>query len=146
MIAPLRQAVLPALLLQTVWALCSSVWNVAGITLLATGQRALGPNASLEAAMMLIGFTLALWAAAWRWPLLYAVLTSAAGMVGLSTVLSALTADPTLWASEFWRIAAAILNGGGFMAAVWAMFGFVNWSDRVTERPRAVARQMGDGE
>jgi hypothetical protein len=146
MIVRLRQVVLPALLLQTTWALLSSVWNIAGITLLATGQRALGPNASLGAAMMLIGLAVAFWVAAQRWPLLYAVLTSAAGLVGLSTALSAMTADPTLWASDFWRIAAAILNGGGFIAAVWAMFGFVHWSDLVSERPRAVARQIGDSE
>lgn len=131
--ASLQHGVRYALWAQTAWALLTAVWNLAGITLLAWGQRALGPSPTLGGFMLAIAFAVMFWLAVERSPLLYAVLTSAAGLLGLAAALKAFTADPALWSSDVWRYAQAILNTVGFVAAAFAMAGFVSWSDHVSK-------------
>ena len=133
----LQHAVRRALWGQTAWALLTAVWNLGGITLLAWGHRALGPSPTLGGFMLAIGFAVMFWLAVERSPLLYAVLTSAAGLIGLAAALKAFTADPALWSSESWRYTGAILNAVGFIAAAFAMSGFVSWSDRVSKWQRS---------
>jgi ferric-dicitrate binding protein FerR (iron transport regulator) len=84
------------------------------------------------------------WLAVERSPFLYAVLTAAAGLLGLAAALKALTADPALWSSESWRYVGAILNAVGFIAAALAMAGFVRWSDRVSKWQRSSSTQTGN--
>lgn len=51
-------------------------------------------------------------------------LTVVAGLGALVGVVGAFTQDPALWPSESWRWAGVFLNGGGFVAAVVALFAF----------------------
>lgn len=48
--SPLRSATGPALPVQVAWAILAAVWNFAGVALIAQGQRALGPTASIGGA------------------------------------------------------------------------------------------------
>ncbi|HQR76994.1 MAG TPA: hypothetical protein PLR35_11265 [Burkholderiaceae bacterium] len=129
----LQHAVRHALWAQTAWALLSAVWNLAGIALQAWGQKALGPSPTLIGFTLAIGFVVALWLAVERSPFINAVLTSAAGLLGLAAALKPFTADPALWASQSLRYAGATLNAVGFIAAGFAMSAFINWSDRVSK-------------
>lgn len=129
----LRHGVRHALWAQTAWALLTAVWNLAGITLLAWGQRSLGPAPTLGGFMLAMGFAVTLWLAVQRSPFLYAMMTCAAGLLGLAAALKPFTADPALWSSDSWRYAWATLNTVGFVAAAFAMSGFVSWSDEVSK-------------
>lgn len=132
----LQKEIGAALWVQIAWALLSALWNVAGVTLLAWGQPALGPTASLGGAVILIGVAAALWHAIERWPLVYALLTAAAGLLALSAVVNALTGDRALWSSEFWRLAGAALNSAGFVAAAFATYRLVRRSHLISDRHR----------
>lgn len=144
MTASLQHGVRHALWVQTAWALLCAAWNLAGITLLALGHRALGPSPTFGGCMLAIGFAVALWLAVERSPLLYAVLTSAAGLLALAAVLKPFTVDPALWSSDAWRYTFAAFNAVGFVAAGFAMSGFVNWSDHVSKWQRYPSHRKED--
>lgn len=111
-----------AICLQVIWAALSMCWNIAGLYLIAQGQRAPGPTASLVAAGLLLIIAIVL-ILAWRskWSVIYAVVTVFAGVMALMAVINAFTADPLLWPSEFWRYAGAALNTLGVLGAVLAI-------------------------
>jgi hypothetical protein len=125
MVGTLRQAVGWALPAQIVWALLASLWNVAGVSLIAQGQRPLGPTATMAGAITLIVIVAVLLVTVRRAPLIYAAVSGVAALIALGAVVNAFRQDPALWPSEFWRYAGAVLNAVGFVAgaaAVWAYF------------------------
>lgn len=98
-------------------------WNIAGTALIARGLRAPGPTASYAAAALLAVLAVLLW---WSRPhhrLLYIALSAGCGVLAALAVYQALTADPALWPSEFWRYAGIALNGAGALAALLAVAG-----------------------
>jgi len=125
--ASLLRCVSWALPVQIIWALLASVWNVAGVMLIANGQRAPGPTATITGAVVLAGFALLFPLAVRRWPVLYLILSVLTGLICVMAVVNAFVQDPALWPSEFWRYAGAVLNGAGGIAAVVAVFGYVSW-------------------
>ena len=133
----LRQAVGRALPAQVAWALLSALWNVAGVYLIAQGQRAPGPTASIIGASLLIAIAMGLFFSIDRASLLYAALSGVAAFMALAAVVNAFVQDPVLWPTEFWRYAGAVLNGGGFLAGAAAVLAYVRWASRRDVRSRA---------
>jgi hypothetical protein len=106
---------------QMTWAGLSALWNLAGVALIAAGQRAPGPTASILAAALLVAIAIALWVLSGRSRWLYAALSILAGLMALFAFINAFTATPDLWPSDFWRYAGAALNAGGVIAAMLAL-------------------------
>jgi hypothetical protein len=109
-------------IVQFAWALLASAWNVAGVVLLANGARSPGPTASLLAAFILVLIGIGLVAALSRSALAYGALSGVSTLMAAAAVYNALTADPSLWPSEFWRYAGMLLNGAGAAAGGFALF------------------------
>lgn len=126
----LRQVVGWALATQVVWALLAALWNVAGVYLIAQGQRPLGPTASIAGALALVAIAAALVLAISRASLLYAGLSGVAAFIALGAVVNAFVQDSALWPSEFWRYAGAVLNGVGFVAGAAAVLAYFRWTSR----------------
>lgn len=105
---------------QLAWALLAAAWNVAGVALIANGGRAPGPTASLLGAAILIAIGVGLVASCKRFTLAYAALSLVSVLMASAAVFNALTADPSLWPSEFWRYAGIALNGAGALASIYA--------------------------
>jgi hypothetical protein len=101
---------------QLAWALLAAAWNVAGVVLIANGARAPGPTASLFGAAVLIAIGVGLVATFNRSAIIYAGLSIVSAAMAGAAVYNALTADPSLWPSEFWRYAGIMLNGVGSFA------------------------------
>jgi hypothetical protein len=115
--ATLRQLVGWALGVQVTWAILAALWNFAGVALVRGGGRALGPTGSIAGGLVLVVAAAGLPIVLGRWPLAYGVLSGLFGLVALGAVVNAFRADPSLWPSEFWRYAGALLNAVGAVAA-----------------------------
>jgi hypothetical protein len=115
-----------ALTAQMVWASLAALWNLTGVALIAAGQRAPGPTASIAAAAVLIVIVVALPLLSRRSRLLYLVLSALAGLMALFAVVSAFTSDAALWPSDFWRYAGATLNTVGVFATFVAIINAVS--------------------
>lgn len=126
----LKSVVGRALPAQVTWALLSAFWNVAGVYLVAQGLRAPGPTASITGALMLIAIAAVLVLTVDRASLIYAVLSGVAAFIALAAVVNAFIQAPTLWPSEFWRYAGAVLNGVGFVAGAAAVLAYFRWTFR----------------
>lgn len=125
--AGLRRALGWTLPAQIAWAALAAIWNVAGVYLIASGQRAPGPTATLAAAGVLVALALALMLLVSRLPVAYLVLSVVAGLMALAAVVNAFVQDPALWPSELWRWAGIVLNGVGFVAAAAAVVACIRW-------------------
>lgn len=125
--ATLRQLVGWALGGQVAWALLAALWNFAGVARVRSGGRALGPTASIAGGLVLVVAAAALPFVLGRWPLVYGVLSGLFGLVALGAVANAFRADRSLWPSEFWRYAGAVLNAGGALAAAAAVIAVVRY-------------------
>jgi TctA family transporter len=123
----LRGEVGRVLPVQVAWAILSTIWNVVGVYLIAQGQRAIGPTASVAGAVVLMAIAVGFVVAVCRWPIVHLLLTIAAGLLGLGAVVNAFSADRALWPSEFWRYAGAVLNSAGFVASAFAVVAFFRW-------------------
>lgn len=102
-------------------------WNVAGIILLANGEPALGPTASINAVFVLIGFCVLLALGVWKLPYLYLLGSIVLMLIASSAVIPAYTQDPSLWPSDYWRYGGALLNGLGALVCTRALLGFWQW-------------------
>lgn len=125
-----RSAAGSALPVQVAWAILSAIWNVAGVWMIAQGQRAPGPTASVAGAAVLLALALGWVAAVRRWPLGYLLLSIVAVVASLGAVVNAFTGDPALWPSEFWRYAGIVLNSVGFLACAFAIAAYFRWRTR----------------
>jgi predicted ferric reductase len=120
-------AVQGTLLALVAWAVASAIWNFAGVWLVAHGQRALGPTASVEGGLALLAIIAALVVSAKRWPLVHVLLAVACGLLAFLAVAGAFVQDPALWPSEFWRYAGAAINAFGVAAAIAAVVAYFRW-------------------
>ncbi len=102
-------------------------WNVAGLILLANGEPALGPTASINTIIILLGFALVLGLGVWRFPYLYLLATALLMFIASSAVIPAYTKDPSLWPSDYWRYGGALLNGLGAFVCARSLLGFWQW-------------------
>lgn len=85
---------------------------------------------ALGAAVVLLAVAVTFVVTVSRWPVVYLLLSIAAGLFGLAAVVNALIADPALWPSEFWRYAGAVLNGVGFLACAATVAAYFPWKSR----------------
>jgi hypothetical protein len=122
-----RPEVGTALPVQVVWAILAAIWNVAGVWLVAQGQRAPGPTATIGGAVVLLALAAAFVVTVSRWPIVHLLLSIAAALIGLFAVVNAFSADAALWPSDFWRYAGAALNGAGFLASAFAVAAYFRW-------------------
>ena len=92
-------------------AFLAALWNVIGVWLISEGQSPLGPTASLTGVTILAILILAyIWTLKKGYEKTFSVLASIGAVVGLLTIYGALTKDPSLWPSEFWRYAGIVVN------------------------------------
>ena len=113
------------------------LWNIGGVIQLSHGLRAPGPTASLLLAAVLLAYGAALAIGLRRWPMTYVVLSALGIVLALPAIINGLTADPSLWPSEFWRYAGMVLNGTGALACVAGLAGYVKWKRDLVGRVRA---------
>lgn len=95
------------------WVIGCILWNVAGLALTAQGKPGIGPTASLGVAAGIAFVGLLLWYAAQHIPSLFGILAALCAVAAIIPVYQAVTGDPSLWPSPFWRWAGAALNGLG---------------------------------
>ena len=107
---------------QLLWIVLAMAWNLAGLWLIAHGERAPGPTASAATAMALFVVGCLLWWSRARRPWVYAALSALCGVLAALSVFNAFTALHSLWPSEFWRLAGAALNSVGALGAALALF------------------------
>jgi hypothetical protein len=112
------------------WAVLAALWNLGGAWQLARGLPSPGPTASTLAGLVLLGIAAGLGVAVRRWPTVFVLLATVAGLAALVGVVGAFVQNPALWPSEFWRWAGILLNGVGFVAAAAAVIAFVRWRRR----------------
>lgn len=103
------------------WVIGCILWNVLGVALQAQGKPGIGPTASLGVAAG-IGFVgVLLWYAARHVPFLFGILAALCAVAAIMPVYQAVTGDPSLWPSAFWRWAGAALNSLGVVAGLAAV-------------------------
>lgn len=109
------------------WAVLAAQWNFGGAWQLARGLPAPGPTASTLAGLVLLLIAVGLGVAVRRWPAVFVLLATVAGLAALVGVVGAFVQDPALWPSKLWRWAGILLNGVGFVAAAAAAVAFIRW-------------------
>ncbi len=113
----------PSLLLQMLWGILVASLNFRGLALIGQHQAPLGPGSSMNAALLALGLIIALMVSVRRSPFVYAVGSAATLAFAGWTAFNDIVSDPSLWASQSWRIAAVALNGIGVLGSV---LGLVN--------------------
>lgn len=103
---------------QVLYLIACVIWNIAGVVLLSQGRQALGPTATLVGAVVMVAIGIVAYFGLKRSLPLYIVACVLMGLGGSIAVVQAVTGDPSLWPSEFWRWAGAALNAVGFALAV----------------------------
>ena len=92
-------------------AFLAALWNVAGVWLISQGQSPLGPTASMTGvavlAVLILAYIVTLKKGHEKAFLFLAFLGA---VLGVLTIYGALTKDPSLWPSEFWRYAGIAVN------------------------------------
>lgn len=106
---------------------CTAVvaWQLAGLTLLANGYRALGPSASLAVAAVTVVIALALVLSHQRLRAIFYALCAFVCWGAASTILNAFTADPSLWPSGLARYVGVAINLAGFVGAAFGLGGMM---------------------
>ena len=100
-------------------ALLVIVWNIAGLWLISQGKSALGPTASLVGVVLfavLIGLYIMFYKKEYK--KLFLVFAFIGASLGSVAIYGALTKDPILWPSEFWRYAGIAVNTLGVIGFV----------------------------
>lgn len=103
------------------WIIGCILWNVLGVALLAQGKPGIGPTASLGVAAGIAFAGVLLWYAARHMPSLFGLLAALSAVAAIIPVYQAVTEDPSLWPSPFWRWAGAALNSLGVVAGLAAV-------------------------
>jgi len=92
-------------------AFLAALWNIAGVWLISQGQSPLGPTASLAAvgvlAVLIFAYVFTL---KQGYEKSFLLLATIGALLGIMTIYGALTKDPGLWPSEFWRVAGIAVN------------------------------------
>lgn len=113
----------PSLLLQMLWGILVASLNFRGLALIGQHQAPLGPDSSMDAALLALGLVVALMVSVKRSPPVYAIVSTATLAFASWTAFNDLVSDPSLWASESWRTVAVALNAVGVLGSV---LGLVN--------------------
>jgi hypothetical protein len=113
----------PSLLLQMLWGILVASLNFRGLALIGQHQAPLGPDSSMNAALLALGLIIALMVSVRRSPLVYAIVSAATLAFAGWTAFNDVVSDASLWASQNWRIVAVALNGIGVLGSV---LGLVN--------------------
>jgi hypothetical protein len=92
-------------------------WQVVGVALLAAGQSAPGPSASISGAVLAGGIGLGFALTDRRFPRLFLMLALFAGASAAQALYHAWTGDPSLWPSPFTRAGGAAINALGVVGA-----------------------------
>lgn len=98
------------------WIAGCVLWNVAGVVQVWRGASGIGPTASLPVAIVLGLAAILLVYTARHDLILFAILSGLFALGGFAAVYQALTGEPSLWPSPFWRWAGAALNTVGLVA------------------------------
>ena len=122
----------PSLLMQLLWGILVASLNFRGLALIGQHQAPLGPDSSMNAALLALGLIVALMVSVRRSPLVYAIASLATLAFAGWTAFNDLTADPSVWASESWRMTSVALNGIGVLGSA---LGLVNVGLRWWMRP-----------
>jgi hypothetical protein len=122
----------PSLLLQMLWGILVASLNFRGLALIGQHQAPLGPDSSMNAALIALGLIIALMVSVKRSPLVYAAVSTATLAFAGWTAFNDLVSDPSLWASESWRTVAVALNAIGVLGSI---LGLVNAGLRWRSRP-----------
>lgn len=99
------------------------VWQLAGVTLLASGYRALGPSASLTVAAVTVVIAIALVLSFRHLRAIFYALCAFICWGAASTISNAFTANPSLWPSDWARYAGVAINVTGFAGAALGLGG-----------------------
>ena len=92
-------------------AFLAALWNVAGVWLISQGQSPLGPTASMTGVAVLAVLILAyIFTLKKGYEKAFLFLAFLGAILGVLTIYGALTKDPSLWPSEFWRYAGIAVN------------------------------------
>ena len=116
----------PALVLIVLHALLVIVWNLVGVRLLSQGKSALGPTATLTGALVfgvLVAIYFLFYKKGYKKFFLISVFIGAS--FGAMAIYGALTKDPGLWPSEFWRYAGIAVNAIGVLGLLFALKAFL---------------------
>jgi len=109
------------------WIAGCVAWNVVGVALVSQGRPGIGPTASLAIAAGSAVLGLLLFLAARRSPTIFGFLAALCAVAAFAPVFQAITGDPSLWPSPFWRWAGAALNSLGIiMGLSGAIRGFTS--------------------
>lgn len=100
-----------------IWIAGCILWNMAGVALVWLGAPSIGPTASLRVAIVLGLAAILLVYTARHNLILFAILCALFAFSGFAAVYQAVTEDPSLWPSPFWRWAGAALNAFGLAAS-----------------------------
>jgi hypothetical protein len=112
-----------SLLLQMLWGILVASLNFRGLVLIGQHQAPLGPDSSMNAALLALGLIVALMVSVRRSPLVYALVSAVTLAFAGWIAFNDLMADASLWASASWRVAAIALNGIGVLGS---LLGLVN--------------------
>lgn len=109
---------------QITYGVLVTLWQLAGLALIARGHAPLGPTASGSVAIFAVASTTTLIALArWR-PGLFVAASSMIGLPAALTILNAFSADPASWPSPWTRWAGVAVNAIGILAPLLAFFGW----------------------
>ena len=100
-------------------------WNVIGVWLISEGKSALGPTATLTGALLFAVFII-IYFLFYKKGMEKSFLTavSIGALLGTVAIFGALTKDPSLWPSEFWRYTGIAVNSLGAFGFFFALKGF----------------------
>jgi len=104
------------------WLAGCVLWNVGGVIMVSRTGSGIGPTASLRLAGGLLVAAIALVVAAQRSRIVFVMLSGLFALMGFAAVYQAVTGDPALWPSPFWRWAGAALNLFGLGAGLLGVF------------------------
>ena len=104
-------------------------WQVVGVALIAAGERAPGPSASIFGAVLAVVIGLGFALTHRRFPRLFLILALFAGGSGVQALYHAWTGDPSLWPSAFTRAGGAAINAIGVLGAGLAVRSFLRRRD-----------------
>jgi hypothetical protein len=123
------------------WGILVASLNFRGLALIGQHQAPLGPDSSMNAALLALGLIVALMVSVKRSPLVYAIASAVTLSFAGWTAFNDLASDPSLWASQGWRIAAVALNGLGVLGSA---LGLVNAGLRWRSRQRPESETAGE--
>ncbi len=110
------------LIAQLLYVALAAIWNITGVILIANDLKAPGPTASLIAASILIILALAMIYGSARNLWLYRIIATLFSIGAIAAIYPPLTADPSLWPSDFWRYVGLALNVFGLITHNCGLF------------------------